>query len=184
MKCKCPNCGTEFFPPRPRKKKVNVRTRFFDMVDFNGPIPKHCPELGPCHLWRGKLSDNRYGQFTIGSKAVFMAHRFAWMMAFGKIPDGQLVRHKCDEGHCVNPAHLCLGTQLDNMRDMKERGRERKASGESNGSHKLTATQVLQIKRTYHRYRVTQSALGRQFKVDRKTIARITQGRGWKHVTT
>lgn len=182
MKCKCPNCGTEFFPPRQKWKGVNVRHRFFNKVNKIGPIPQHRPELGRCHIWTGKLSDGRYGVFTVGRNGTFMAHKFAWMLAHGKIPDGQLVRHKCDFGCCVNVGHLELGTQLENMADMKSRGRERKALGEDSGTSKLTNAQVLEVKRTYHRRRVTQEALGKKFGVDRKTIARITQGRGWKHV--
>lgn len=183
MKCTCPNCGTEFFPPLRKRHGTNVRDRFFNKVDKNGPLPDRCPELGPCWIWKARTSDGRYGSFTVGSETVFMAHRFSWMLARGKIPDGQLVRHKCDNGMCVNPDHLELGTQFDNMADMKARGRERKASGESNGFHKLTTSQVLEIKRTYHRRRVTQDALGLKYGVHRRTIGMIVMGRRWKHVT-
>lgn len=57
------------------------------------------------------------------------AHRQAWLLTHGEIPEGKWILHHCDVPHCVNPAHLYVGTAKDNMRDILERGRYRSANG-------------------------------------------------------
>ena len=79
---------------------------------WDGCIPE--PNTG-CWLWLGFISPDGYG--------TRLAHRRAWELARGPIPDGMLVCHRCDVRHCVNPDHLFLGTHLDNMRDMIRKGR-------------------------------------------------------------
>lgn len=83
-------------------------------------------ERGPgCWLWKGARQPNGYGRFSAYSKArkTQMAHRWAWILANGPIPDGMRVLHRCDNPPCVNPAHLFLGTDSDNMRDCVAKGR-------------------------------------------------------------
>lgn len=75
-----------------------------------------------CWLWTGSVSGNGYGTIYADGKREG-AHRVAWMLANGAIPNGLLVRHKCDNPICVRADHLELGTGADNMRDMIERGR-------------------------------------------------------------
>jgi hypothetical protein len=79
-----------------------------------------------CWLWtRGKTSDG-YGTFRVNGKPE-LAHRFSYRTHNGMIPSGILVCHTCDETRCVNPDHLFLGTQNDNMKDMAAKGRGRKS---------------------------------------------------------
>lgn len=75
-----------------------------------------------CHIWIGYRNPAGYGVFIVDRKPVG-AHRMAWRLANGPIPDGMLVCHRCDNPSCVNPDHLFLGTQLDNMRDMVKKKR-------------------------------------------------------------
>jgi hypothetical protein len=77
-----------------------------------------------CWEWRGRTTRAGYGQTDVLNWPV-LAHRIAWVMAFGVIENGLYVLHSCDNRPCVNPAHLFLGTQKDNINDMIRKGRQR-----------------------------------------------------------
>jgi hypothetical protein len=79
-----------------------------------------------CHIWVGSKSQYGYGKFYFEGKDV-RAHRVSWILTKGKIAENCLVLHKCDNPSCVNPNHLFLGTQKDNMQDMINKGRNAKA---------------------------------------------------------
>jgi hypothetical protein len=85
-----------------------------------------------CILWTGTRHGNGYGHINIDGRMV-LVHRVAWSLAHGcPVPDGMLVLHRCDTPSCVNPDHLWIGTQLDNMRDCSDKGRCHE--GDKNGS--------------------------------------------------
>jgi hypothetical protein len=100
------------------KPTVYTQARFWSKVDV------HIDDR-ECWLWRGAKTGNGYGNFSVpelGTKAP--AHRVAYWLATGSYPEfGFVVRHKCDNPICVNPHHLEIGTQTDNMLDMVARGR-------------------------------------------------------------
>ena len=88
-------------------------------------------EPGGCWVWTGWLTSHEYGCMLIGSRTdksrrKVGAHRISWELHFGMIPDGLYVCHHCDVPSCVNPAHLFVGTGVDNMQDAKRKGRLRK----------------------------------------------------------
>lgn len=118
-----------------------------------------------CLLWQGRLCPNGYGWYGARKKA----HRVAYEEAFGPIPKGLCVCHRCDVRHCVEPSHLFLGTHADNARDRASKGR--------NGYSKLSKEQVTAI-REDHRPR---SVVAKAFGVDVSTIRRICNGRSWRH---
>lgn len=101
-----------------------------DLARFQAKVPVN-RLADDCWLWQAsRLGD--YGQFTAmlpggrSRQAHLYAHRVAWVLANGRaVPDNLLVLHHCDVPMCVNPAHLFLGTQVDNMRDCKAKGRLR-----------------------------------------------------------
>ena len=95
--------------------------RFWEKVDKNGPI--HPTLTTPCWIWTAFCNADGYGVFGTGAKTLISPHRFSWELHFGPIPDGLWVLHKCDNPPCVNPSHLFLGTQLDNIQDMLSKGR-------------------------------------------------------------
>lgn len=75
-----------------------------------------------CWLWKAGSRGNGYGAFKLHHKTID-AHRISWMLHYGDIPNGMFVCHKCDVRQCVNPDHLFLGTNSDNMKDCYRKNR-------------------------------------------------------------
>lgn len=80
-----------------------------------------------CWEWTGNIFSHQnkggYGYISFRVHKKIKAHRLSWMIHFGRIPIGKSVLHHCDNRKCVNPNHLFIGTQLDNMRDRFKKGR-------------------------------------------------------------
>lgn len=133
-----------------------------------------------CWEWTGARTRRGYGKFGEGGRSgrTVEAHRMAWRLTHGDIPDGMCVCHRCDNPLCVNPDHLFLGTHLDNMRDM--RAKDRGARGERHGSAKLTAHDVWQIKRIYATGCRSEYKLAKQFGVYPSHIHSIVSGSKWR----
>lgn len=135
---------------------------------------KENPETG-CWEWTfGRLTDG-YGRFKIDGKEEYV-HRVAWEMANGPIPEGLLVCHTCDVRNCVNPAHLFLGTTLENVRDSIAKGRFTR--GERQWNSKLTDTAVRMIRRSSRPL----GELAEEYDVTESTIRNVLNRRTWKHV--
>lgn len=142
-------------------------SRFWSKVDVRTP--------DECWEWNAAKRADGYGQFSLGGAAgqMFQAHRVSWVVAHGELPDGLMVRHRCDNPSCVNPAHLELGTHLDNMHDMATRGRH--------GNSRLTASAVQQI-RSRKAAGETYAALAQAFGVSQSAIAFAVRRETWGHV--
>jgi len=135
-----------------------------------------------CWLWTASLDAYGYGQFGLNG-TMMKAHRVAWELTYGPIPEGMQVLHNCQGGDnraCVR--HLWLGTNDDNMADMVAKGRARspRLRGEQHGRAKLTATKVQEIRRRAASEPIR--ALARIFGVDPRTIGRIVRRHLWTHV--
>ena len=83
-----------------------------------------CVPFCGCWLWTGSINNMGYGMLRINGKRM-LAHRAAYEAAVGSIPAGLFALHECDTPSCVNPDHITLGTQTDNMRQAAQRGRIR-----------------------------------------------------------
>ena len=137
--------------------------------------------MSGCWLWLGAInSPGGYGQFYCnGSKHGRRAHRVSYELYKGPIPDGLYVCHRCDVRVCVNPDHLFLGSHADNLADMARKGRRRgRMVGESNHKAKLTAEQVVAIRRDPR----IQIEIARDYGMSQPQIGKIRQGLQWRHV--
>ena len=109
------------------------------------------------------------------------AHRRVFALLRGEIPAGMNVCHTCDNPPCVNPAHLWLGTDADNMRDRDRKGRTGWALGSTNGQAKLTE-EAIEVIRSLHRQGLSQQKIADRFGVVQTTISRVLLGQRWTHV--
>lgn len=137
----------------------------------------HVDKSGECWIWRGGTR-NGYGHFWLRPRGV-RAHRFAYILMHGPIPDEIKVLHSCDNRPCVRHDHLFVGTPVDNMRDARNKGRL--AVGEANGRAKLTASQVIAV-RGFHAGGLTQKSIATTFGVDRSTVWAVLRGLTWNHI--
>jgi hypothetical protein len=139
---------------------------------------------GKCWEWTRICNQHGYGQLRVAGRMVY-AHRLAYELGVGEIPDGMHVLHQCDNPRCINPAHLSVGTRSQNMKECSERGRARipepSKPGESNGSSKLLDVDVRSIRRLLSQ-RQTQQSIADRFGVSQRTISDINLGKKWRHV--
>lgn len=140
-----------------------------------------------CWNWLGTKHNLGYGLLFLrkrpnGSSDRAYAHRFSYELAKGKIPNGLYVCHKCDNPNCVNPDHLFVGTQSDNMTDCSQKGRLRpgNTSGENNGLAKLTEEKVRYIRAM--RGKRNYSELAREFGVSHIAVRLASLRKTWRHV--
>lgn len=148
-----------------------------------------------CWLWQRGTTSKGYGTISVGGKAL-RAHRASYGAFNGPIPDGLQVRHTCDVNSCVNPDHLILGTQADNMKDKAVRRRapsgddhplrknpQLAARGERSGRTPLKDADVLEIRRRYaEEPETTLGDLGREYRVERTSIGSIVRRETWVHI--
>lgn len=132
-----------------------------------------------CWLWHGSIGKNGYGITRYKGKTM-TAHRMAWTLTHGEIPDGLCILHKCDVRVCVNPDHLFLGTYQDNATDAYNKGRT--ARGLMLPQTKLTPEAVLEIRAIWNTGTATQFQLGEFYGVNQKTVSKIVNRQRWAHI--
>jgi hypothetical protein len=149
-----------------------------------------------CWEWQASKFKDGYGQFKKDGKNL-KAHRFSYELHKGPIPKGEghpgtCVCHTCDNPSCVNPDHLFLGTNAENMADMKKKGRQSRKFGERNSASVLKEKDVLTIKEMLKRFPPKRGGVGptagiqrflaRWYGVSFATISDIHVGKYWTHI--
>lgn len=131
-----------------------------------------------CWPWIAGRLPSGYGQFNLRGRTE-LAHRVAWALTWFEVPDGLCVMHRCDNPPCVNPAHLRLGSSLDNNLDAKRK--QRNARGERIRGSKLTPDDVLHI-RIWSKAGHRQTDIAVAYGVSQQAISYIERGLTWKHI--
>lgn len=151
--------------------RVPPKERFWDKVE----------KTDTCWLWKSNRNKKGYGKLALGgqTRKWLFSHRVSWEIHNGPIPDGMHVLHKCDVTNCVNPDHLFLGTNADNIADRNRKGRQ--ARGETNAKAKLTKD-LVEFIRILHSQGHTYAQLARRFGVTDRTIYAAVNRINWKHV--
>lgn len=130
-----------------------------------------------CWVWRAFVHPGGYGRFSLRCKFV-MAHRAAYELYVGEIPNGMQVLHACDRPACVNPAHLRLGTREENMRERD--ARHRQSFGAKNGNARITDLIAQKIFDDPRPRRL----IAERYRVSLGTVQMIKNKRRWAHIHT
>jgi hypothetical protein len=128
-----------------------------------------------CWLWTRARNKGGYGQLMFEGVRNRGAHRVAYELANGPIPEGLLVCHRCDVKNCVNPAHLFLGSVTDNNRDREAKGRGDNRRAERCPTHKLTWADIRAIRADTR----TQKQIARAFGIAAPHVSVILNNRVW-----
>jgi hypothetical protein len=153
--------------------KPDWADKFYAKIRINPFHPKGC------HEWAAGKNQFGYGQFNVNGRH-HKAHRVAWMLDYGPIPEGWQILHRCDNPSCVRPDHLFLGVPRINIADMDAKGRRRRPDmrGEKNPKAKLTGKKVQAI-------RIDQRALNKiatEYGVTATAIREIKSRKRWTHI--
>ncbi len=156
-----------------------LQDKFWPKVDKRGP--------DDCWNWKASILKSGYGNMNLrmpdGKYRTHTSHRLSWELHNGQIPDGLWVLHKCDNRACVNPAHLFLGTQQDNIADCVAKRRHfvpKARTGENNERSLLDGDQVARILSAAGK--VGHKELAAEFGVAKSTIAAVISRKTWKHI--
>ena len=160
--------------PKPKRKRILTLDDLFSRCIAN-------PETG-CIEWQGwiKGCGETYGVVQVNHRRV-TAHRYAWELANGAIPNGLCVLHECDNPRCVNPKHLFLGTHDANNKDRAAKGRSAKMMGDRSPKAKITESQAIDIKSRLVSG-TSPTIISRLLGIPYSLIYKIKEGKNWKHL--
>lgn len=170
----CRQCHTDYTREYQRKKsgwrEISIKERLEDSIFYS---PDGC--------WYCTLTGSfGYASFSIKHKP-YRAHRVAYELYKGPIPQGYFVCHSCDNRLCVNPDHLFLGTAKDNTRDMINKGRAR-LTGHENGNSKLTKGDVIKIRSLVLDQGLTRTKVSEMFSLSNTHVGSLVSRKSWAHI--
>lgn len=137
-----------------------------------------------CLEWTGARAKSGYGSVRLPVNRFESAHRIAYRAAYGSIPDGMVVMHKCDNPPCMEPTHLTLGTHADNALDMVRKGRARPGEprrGPDWLPPRFSVEQVESLRAEYAEGGITYERMAEREGVSTVTIARLVRGDSYRH---
>lgn len=153
----CACCGKAFTSYQSQKRRFCSKPCYHKSLV--GRSPKHAgahmapshffsfvDKTGDCWIWKGHINASGYGHISVNG-ALVLAHRHAYALLHGSIPDGLFILHHCDNPPCVRADHLYAGTKADNARDRSARHRYRDDRGSRHPSAKLHENAVIEIRR-------------------------------------
>lgn len=151
--------------------------RFWSRVEIEeGPIVR--ADLGPCWIWCGERdARSGYGHIWADGRPR-RAHRLSWSFTHGEVTREQWILHKCDVRQCVNPAHLFLGTTIENTADRHAKGRS--ARGERSGMAKLTAADAFGVRYAAVMAGCTHARIAAAVGIAESNVGWILCGRTWR----
>ena len=140
-----------------------------------------------CWEWTAYKNDRGYGVMDFGSRRLglrrtYKAHRVSYFIHNGDFDENLNVCHHCDNPGCVNPNHLFLGTQKDNVRDMLSKNRQNPIKGSKNVWAKLTEADAIEARQLYEKGNYSQRQLACKYGVSHKTIWLLIHRKKWTHV--
>lgn len=131
-----------------------------------------------CVIFAGYLNRDGYGRMRVGQK-LECAHRVSYAVNIGPIPDGMQVLHECDNPPCINPKHLFLGTQEENIQDMVAKGRQRGVVGVRHHKAKLNQEKAFEI-RWYAAMGRRHKDIAAEYDITRSLVGRVARCEIWK----
>jgi hypothetical protein len=180
-------CGAHYQQRRLGKVLAPLQQQFHGLSEIDRLMTRVAKQPTGCWKWLGSIKSRKnrpsqewHGQWRNVAGQIELTSRAAWRLLVGPIPTRALVLHKCDVAQCVNPDHLYLGTQADNVRDMWDRGRARPgvSRGSVHGMSKLDEVDVKAIRTSGE----SGPAIARRYGISTTQVYDIRNRRSWTHI--
>ena len=188
-KCLC-KCGKIRITTTSELRKKNTPFKscgcYMPCKDIKERFLNHVEKTENCWIWKGTRQNKglRYGYFFFNKENRYvLSHRASFLIFKGEIPLEKKVLHSCDNPICVNPDHLWIGTQKDNMQDCKKKGRGNHAKGEKSYQSVLTENDVRDIRSKYKFKEYSSLKIAKEYGVNKTTILSVIHRKTWKHIT-
>ena len=152
------------------RKRRPLAERFWEKVEVR--------DLHECWQWRASTKVGGYGKIADDDGRIQLAHRIAYRLVFGDFPLGLVVSHRCDNPGCVNPQHLFLGTQAENLRDMRIKRRDNPPRGSRHPKARLDESLVARVRADVRSHR----RIAKDYGIGKSTVGMIKAGATWIHV--